>query len=85
MDGDFPIEVSAAVTERVLAAVYKALSDHKVLLEGTLLKPNMVRSGSDAKVQANPKEIAEFTVRTTKYFTNSFEILTKRNTFFYFD
>ena len=33
------------VTERVLAAVYKALSDHKVLLEGTLLKPNMVLAG----------------------------------------
>ncbi len=34
------------VTERVLAAVYKALSDHKVLLEGTLLKPNMVLAGA---------------------------------------
>ncbi len=33
------------VTERVLGAVYKALSDHKVLLEGTLLKPNMVLAG----------------------------------------
>ena len=31
----------------MLAAVYKALSDHHVMLEGTLLKPNMVRSGSD--------------------------------------
>jgi fructose-bisphosphate aldolase class I len=62
MDGDFPIEVAAAATERVLAAVYKALSDHHVLLEGTLLKPNMVRSGSDAKVQATPKEIAAATV-----------------------
>ena len=35
----------AAVTEKVLAAVYKALSDHHVLLEGTLLKPNMVLAG----------------------------------------
>jgi len=34
------------VTEQVLAAVYKALSDHKVLLEGTLLKPNMVLAGA---------------------------------------
>jgi fructose-bisphosphate aldolase class I len=63
MDGDFSIEVSAAVTERVLAACYKALSDHKVLLEGTLLKPNMVRSGSEAKVQATPVEIAAHTVK----------------------
>ncbi|KAJ8339859.1 hypothetical protein SKAU_G00344920 [Synaphobranchus kaupii] len=33
------------VTEKVLAAVYKALSDHHVYLEGTLLKPNMVTAG----------------------------------------
>ena len=33
------------VTETVLAAVYKALSDHHVYLEGTLLKPNMVTPG----------------------------------------
>ena len=33
------------VLRQVLAACYKALSDHNVLLEGTLLKPNMVVSG----------------------------------------
>jgi fructose-bisphosphate aldolase class I len=63
MDGDFSIEVAAVVTERVIAACYKALSDHHVLLEGTLLKPNMVRSGSDAVPQASAKEIALATVR----------------------
>lgn len=63
MDGDFTIDVAAAVTEKVLAAVYKALSDHHVLLEGTLLKPNFVRSGSDAAVQASGTEIAAATVR----------------------
>jgi fructose-bisphosphate aldolase class I len=44
-DGDHPIDVCAAVTERVLAACYKALADMHVLLEGTLLKPNMVLAG----------------------------------------
>lgn len=44
-DGSHGIDVCAAVTERVLAACYKALNDHHVLLEGTLLKPNMVLSG----------------------------------------
>jgi hypothetical protein len=44
-DGSHSIEVCAAATERVLAACYKALSDHHVLLEGTLLKPNMVLAG----------------------------------------
>jgi fructose-bisphosphate aldolase, class I len=47
VDGPHDIKTCAAVTERVLAAVYKSLSDHKVLLEGTLLKTNMVTPGSD--------------------------------------
>ena len=40
--GDHDIERTQKVTEVVLAAVYKALNDHHVFLEGTLLKPNMV-------------------------------------------
>ncbi|GJM92150.1 hypothetical protein PR202_ga08585 [Eleusine coracana subsp. coracana] len=46
----------------VLAACYKALNEHHVLLEGTLLKPNMVTPGSDSKKVA-PEVIAEYTVR----------------------
>jgi hypothetical protein len=44
-DGSHSIQVCAAATERVLAACYKALNDHHALLEGTLLKPNMVLAG----------------------------------------
>ena len=55
------------MTERVIAACYKALSDHHVMLEGTLLKPNMVRSGSDASPQASSKEIALATVRVLQH------------------
>ena len=47
-DGAHDIQKCAAVTEIVLAAVFKALNDHHVLLEGTLLKPNMVTPGSDS-------------------------------------
>ncbi|MCI09918.1 fructose-bisphosphate aldolase, partial [Trifolium medium] len=62
VDGSHDIAKCADVTERVLAACYKALSDHHVLLEGTLLKPNMVTPGSDApKVAA--EVIAQHTVR----------------------
>ncbi|KAK1311112.1 hypothetical protein QJS10_CPA08g01857 [Acorus calamus] len=60
-DGPQGIEKCAAVTEAVLAAVYKALNDHHVLLEGTLLKPNMVTPGSDAP-KVTPEVIAEHTV-----------------------
>lgn len=67
MDGDFGIETAAVATEKVLAACFKALSDHHVLLEGILLKPNMVRSGSDAAVAATPDEIALATVRVLQH------------------
>ncbi|CAA6660725.1 unnamed protein product [Spirodela intermedia] len=62
VDGSHGIDICAAVTEKVLAAVYKALSDHHVLLEGTLLKPNMVTPGSEAQKVA-PEVVAQYTVR----------------------
>nr|AAB61592.1 fructose-biphosphate aldolase [Mesembryanthemum crystallinum] len=62
VDGPHDIDRCAEVTERVLAACYKALNDHHVLLEGTLLKPNMVTPGSESKKVA-PEVIAEYTVR----------------------
>ena len=42
----------------------KALIEHKVVLEGILLKPNMVTPGSDCTEKKNPAEIAWLTVRT---------------------
>ena len=44
-DGDHDLETCQRVTEAVLSAQYKALVDHHVYLEGTLLKPNMVTAG----------------------------------------
>lgn len=63
MDGTHSIERSAEVTQRVLAACFKALADHHVILEGCLLKPNMVRSGTTCIQQAGPADIARCTVR----------------------
>ncbi|XP_073150822.1 fructose-bisphosphate aldolase 5, cytosolic [Henckelia pumila] len=60
-DGSHDIKKCAAVTETVLAAVYKALNEQHVLLEGTLLKPNMVTPGSDSP-KVTPEVIAEYTV-----------------------
>nr|CAD1839335.1 unnamed protein product [Ananas comosus var. bracteatus] len=60
-DGGHNIKTCSAVTEKVLAAVYKALNDHHVLLEGTLLKPNMVIPGSDSP-KVGAEVIAEYTV-----------------------
>ena len=52
-DGDHSLDRCQKVTETVLAAVYKALNDHHVYLEGTLLKPNMFTPGQSSGVKAN--------------------------------
>ena len=67
MDGPHTIEQAAAVTERVLAAQYKALSDHKVMLEGSLLKPNMVRHGTECSAAASIEDLARATVRVMQH------------------
>lgn len=64
MDGDHSIERTAAVQEAVLAAVYKFCDMMGILLEGTLLKPNMVVPGADHSGSTSPEEIAKYTVRT---------------------
>jgi fructose-bisphosphate aldolase class I len=42
---------------------WQALSDHHVLLEGTLLKPNMVTPGIACPTPASAQDIAAATVR----------------------
>jgi len=61
-DGDHDIERCQKVTEKVLAAVYKALNDHNVYLEGTLLKPNMVTAGQSCSKKYSSQDIAKATV-----------------------
>merc|ERR1712110_827729 len=41
------INYCQVMTEKVLAAQFKALADHHVYLEGCVLKPNMVKNGID--------------------------------------
>lgn len=47
---------------QVLTAVYKAMFEHHVYLEGTLLKPNMVTPGHSCLTKFSPDEIAMATV-----------------------
>lgn len=61
-DGDHDLERSQKVTEKVLAAVYKALSDHHVYLEGTLLKPNMCTPGQSAAKRCSAQDVGRATV-----------------------
>ena len=66
MDGDHSIDRCAEVTERVLERVFHQLFEHRILLEGMVLKPNMVISGKKAANRAPPQTVAEATVRVLK-------------------
>jgi len=63
MDGSHDLDRAQKVTETVLAATYKALNDHHVFLEGTLLKPNMVLPGADCPTKYTPQQAAVATVQ----------------------
>lgn len=63
MDGEHSIERCEAVTSTTLQRVFTQLHQHKVALEGMLLKPNMVLSGKDCPQQASVDEVAEATIR----------------------
>jgi fructose-bisphosphate aldolase, class I len=63
MDGAHPIERCESVTSHTLQKVFDALFDHRILLEGMVLKPNMVISGKKAANRASPEQVAEMTVR----------------------
>lgn len=63
MDGDHTIERCEEVTGTVLQAVFAALAELGVALEGMLLKPNMVVPGSACPRQASVEEVAGATLR----------------------
>ena len=63
MDGPHTIERCYEVTERTLRSVFAALYAQHVPLEQTILKPNMVLSGTECARQAGVREVAEQTLR----------------------
>jgi fructose-bisphosphate aldolase class I len=63
MDGAHTIERCEAVTGDVLHAVFNALFDQLVSLEGMLLKPNMVIAAKYSPRQASVREVAAATMR----------------------
>ena len=66
MDGPHDIDRCFDVTEETLNTVYDALHEQRIHLEGTILKPNMVVSGTECKTQAGVEEVAEKTVACLK-------------------
>jgi fructose-bisphosphate aldolase class I len=63
MDGDHDVDLCEEVTEEVLRVVFAELAVQEILLEGMLLKPNMVVSGKGCPEQADVEEVAVRTLR----------------------
>jgi fructose-bisphosphate aldolase class I len=62
MDADNTIQRCHQVTEQTLHETFDALYDHCVVLEGMLLKPNMVVAGKKCLAQATPELVADLTL-----------------------
>jgi fructose-bisphosphate aldolase, class I len=66
MDGDHPIERCEEVTNAVLQTVFAHLFAARIVLEGMVLKPNMVIAGKKSAKKSSAEQVAEATVRTLK-------------------
>jgi len=62
MAGDQTLEAGKAATQAVLHTVFNELYHQGVLLEGVILKPNMVTSGLACPVQADVNAVAAATL-----------------------
>ncbi|HKH32676.1 MAG TPA: class I fructose-bisphosphate aldolase [Beijerinckiaceae bacterium] len=66
MDGGHDIDCCAEVTEWTLKGVYLELYYNRVVLEGTVLKPNMVVPGKKSAKKASVEDVAERTIQILK-------------------
>jgi fructose-bisphosphate aldolase class I len=62
MDGNHTLEQCFEITEKVLREVFCQLYTQRVMLEGMILKPNMVLPGSTCPKQEAVEEVADATV-----------------------
>jgi len=66
MDGRHSMENCSGVTEEILRTVFQHLYIQGVMLEGILLKPNMVLPGTTCSKQETVDEVADATVKCLK-------------------
>jgi fructose-bisphosphate aldolase class I len=66
MDGMHHLSLCEEVTSTVLREVFNELAEARVLLEGILLKPNMVLPGTDFPKKASVEDVAEGTLRVLR-------------------
>ncbi len=62
MDGNHTLERCREVTEEVLRTVFNQLNSQRVMLEGIILKPNMVLPGLTSPKQKSVDDVADATV-----------------------
>jgi fructose-bisphosphate aldolase class I len=62
MDGEHSLEQCYKVTDEVLRTVFSQLFAQRVMLEGMILKPNMVLPGLACTTQETVDEVADATV-----------------------
>jgi fructose-bisphosphate aldolase class I len=63
MEGTHDIDYCARMTQIILEIVFHQLSAQRVLVEGMILKPNMVLAGLNCPVQPSVEEIADATMQ----------------------
>lgn len=61
-DGAYDLQKGKEVTVKTLKKVFERITAHKVLLEGLILKTNMVTCGEDNPNQATPEEVAKASI-----------------------
>ena len=66
MDGNHSIDQCFEATSRSLECLFRLLKEKGVNIKGTILKPNMVTSGSDSSNKADIEEVASQTIRCLK-------------------
>ena len=62
MDGEHTIDACYDASERSLKSLFEHLEKYQVNIKGTILKPNMVTSGSNHNIQASINEVATRTI-----------------------
>ena len=66
MDGNHNAEVCFKKTSEIIKKCFEELIVHKVELNGTILKPNMILPGTNSSQKIDNKEIAEMTIKCLK-------------------
>tara|TARA_B100001063_G_scaffold37140_1_gene30722 strand:+ start:6865 stop:7875 length:1011 start_codon:yes stop_codon:yes gene_type:complete len=66
MDGEHSAQSCFEATANCLKTLFSMLDANDVNLKGTILKPNMIVSGTDAPIQASVSEVAELTLKVLK-------------------